>query len=320
MSVRLCMLARDEGAHMASVAEACCGLYDDWIILLDDRTTDDTELAAHTHLHGEGTVIQFRFEDFAQARNELFRHARPEAEWLLLVDPDSPPRGVLPGLQAHDWYECAWRMGTMEWRLPILVRADLPCWYEHPVHELLVVPNGEQAGFAAELHVTAQPKPVDEAREEWFASLLIPTAPSDARDAFYLARTYDQLGRAGEAIEAYLRCAQIPQWDEQVYICLLSAGILFQPIDLDLAERLLERAHDFRPSRLEATYHLANLANNRGDPERAAALCAEAVQLERSDDHLFVNRWAEKDGILIELGRAVNALQAAAAATTLEAP
>jgi tetratricopeptide (TPR) repeat protein len=319
MSVRLCMLARDEAEQMVGVASACEGLYDDWIVLMDDRTVDETETAAHELLAGSGSVVRFRFEDFAQARNALFAAARPGAEWLLLADPDSPPTGTLPGL-VHSWYECAWREGFQEWKLPILVRAELDCRYEHPAHELLVVPNGEPAGFADQLRVHVQPKELSPLREEWIATLLKPTAATDSRDAFYYARTLDRLGRQGEAIEAYLRCAQLPQWDEQIYICLLSAGRLMRGIDADLADALLVRAHEFRPARAEALHELANLANTRGDHARAAAYCAKALQLPRSDDRLFVNRWSEKDGILVEMGRAVNAMQSAAPPPTLEAP
>lgn len=318
MSVRLCMLARDEEDKMAAVAEACRGLYDDWIVLVDDRDAGLTELAAHEHLQGQGATIPFRFENFSQARNLLFEKARPGSEWLLLVDPDSPPTGALPGLQVHSWYECVWAIGQLEYRLPILVRADLECRYEGACHELLVAPNGEPVGYAAELRVTVTPKEVSLERHETYLEMLIPDASENARSAFYLARTYDTLGRKGEAIEAYLYAAQMVQPPEQAFLCVQSAGILLVPIDVELARVLLERAHDMRPHRGETLYHLAMLANQTGDVRRAAGYCAKAVQLPPCADTLFVNRWAEHDGVLLELGRALNVLRAADGAPTVE--
>lgn len=311
MSVRLAMLARDEEDAIPGVAEACRGLYDDWILLVDDRDSGLSELAAHTHLEGLGQSVPFRFEDFSQARNRLFEEARKglgDQDFLLLVDPDSPPTGVLPGL-LHDWYECTWRHGSSEWRLPILVRATLDCHYEGKAHEYLVVPEGNFAAYADQMAVLVLEKPFNVERAEAYLELLLPDAPTDARAAFYLARTYRDLGRIGEAVEAYLRCAAMPQWDEQVFCAILDAGVLLSRLDVDLGRVLLERAHSMRPLRGDALYWIAWLANRMSDPERAASACAEAIQLPPSSDRLFVNRWAEREGILLELGVAIAALR-----------
>lgn len=311
------MLARDEEEALAGVAEACRGLYDDWIILVDDRDSGLTCLAATQYLEGPGRLVPFTFENFSQARNLLFEEARPGTEWLLLVDPDSPPTGTLPGLQVHPWYECEWKMGQTTWRLPILVRADLECRYEGACHELLIIPGAEAGGFAEELRVDVAVKPFSPARAEFYLDLLLPEAQESARSAFYLARTYADLERNGEAIEAYLYCAQMLQPPEQAYLCVQYAGQLLAALDVDLARVLFERAHAMRPSRGETLYSLAWLANQTGDVRQAAAYCAEGVQLPPCPDTLFVNRWAEHDGILLELGRALNVLRAAEPPPTL---
>lgn len=320
MSVRLAMLARDEEDRLEAAACKLRGLYDDWILLVDDRDAGLSEIAARQHLEGPGRSVPFRFENFGQARNELFAAAREglgEEDFILLADPDSPPSGVLPGL-IHDWYHCRWRMGKVEWLLPILVRATLECRYEGAAHELLVVPNGEAWGVAEELFVDVDAKPFSVERAETYLELLLPSASTSPRDAFYLARTYAELGRAGESIEAYLRCAAMPQPAEQAYLAILNAGVLLRGLDVELGRVLLERARQMRPSRGETFYHLAWLANQLRDPERAAALCAEAIQLPPCPDGLFVNRWAEREGILLELGRAVDALRERDGLTTLE--
>jgi tetratricopeptide (TPR) repeat protein len=250
VSVRLAMLARDEEERMAGVAAACEGLYDDWVILLDDRDAGATEPAARAALAGEGVVVEHTFHNFAQARNLLFDVARDGLEpsdYLLLVDPDSPPTGVLPGL-IHDWYECAWRSGQLEWRLPILVRAGLAARYVGAAHEVLVIDGPHTAAaLAEELHVAVQPKPTSVERLETYLDLLLPDAASNPRSAYYLARTYRDLGRKGEALEAFLRCVQMPQWDEQVYCALLEAGSLASELDWEYAAVLVDRAHALRP-------------------------------------------------------------------------
>lgn len=316
------MLARDEADRMAGVAAACEGLYEDWVILLDDRSTDETEAAARSALAGDGLVVEHTFRDFAQARNLLFDVARDglaEEDFILLVDPDSPPTGTLPGL-IHDWYECAWRSGQLEWRLPILVRASLAARYVGAAHEVLVVDGPhENAALAEELSVLVAPKETSEARLETYLDLLLPDATTNPRSAYYLARTYRDLGRKGEALEAFLRCVQMPQWDEQVYCALLEAGSIASELDWEYAAILFERAHALRPLRADGLYWIAWTANRRGDPERAAAACAQALQLPPSSDRLFVNRWAEREGILLELALTITTLRDRDGLATMEA-
>lgn len=331
MSVRLAMLARDEADQMKLVAEACCGLYDDWIVLVDDRTTDETAVAANSNLAGAGVVEFFAFEDFSQARNLLLERAREamgglgREDFILLADPDSPPRGVLPGL-IHNWYSCRWRSGSIEWQRPVLVRATFDCLYVGAAHELLIPADSGIAGLdvggalaiADELVVDVIEKPFSEERANLYLELLAPTAPTDPRDAFYLARTYRDLGRSGEAIEAYLRCVAMPQWEEQVFVALNDAGVLLSELDVELGRILFERAHELLPRRGDGLYYLAWSANQARDPERAAAACAAAIQLPPYPDGLFVNRWAEREGILLELGRAIESLRDRDGLTTLE--
>lgn len=320
MSVRLAMLARDEADCMLEIRDAARGLYDDWIVLVDDRTTDATEDAAYSTLEGPGQTERFTFEDFSQARNLLLEKARvgldPRLDFILLCDPDSPPAGSLPGL-IHDWYAATWRMGQVEWRMPALLRAGLACHYEGAAHELLLITEEATSGVA-EIVVAVAPKPFSTERNELYLELLIPAAPTDARAAFYVARTYADLQRRGEAIEAFLHCAGMMQPAEQAYLAVLGAGQQLAPLDVELARVLWERARAMRPHRGETLYHLAWLANQVGDPRGAAAYCAEAVQLPPCPDGLFVNRWAEREGVLLELGRALERLRADDAPTLTE--
>lgn len=307
MTVRLCMLARDEAAQIADVAAAVGDLVDDYCVLVDHRSADDTEGAIERELGDAGVIRQFRFRDFAQARNELFDAARRElgaGDYLLLVDPDSPPRGRLPAeLTRSASWSCTWRSGSFDYHLPILVGADVDCHYEGACHELLI---GVSPTWTPELMVTVEPRPGKPDRGAEYVELLARDAATNPRSAFYLARTLRDQGRAGEAIEWYLKRAQMGHgWVEETFICLLDAGVLLLPLDVELAQTLLERARAFRPGRLEPVYHLAWLANWRGDHELAAELAGDGLTLPPSSDALFVNRWAERQGLADEFNRAM---------------
>lgn len=324
MTVRLCMLARDEAHRIAGVGEACGDLVDDYVVLLDHRTEDDTARAVERELGEGGRIIPFRFRDFARARNDLFHHARKglgAGDYLLLADPDSPPRGELPAELTADVYDCEWRSGSFTNRLPILVRADLPLRYEGACHELLV---GDFAGYtpAPELWVDVAEKPDNPERHAAYLDLLAGDRDSP-RSAFYYARTLEDLHRDPEAVAAYLQRAQMLGWEEETWFCLYRAGVLMRPYDLDTARRLLERARAYRPSRLEAVAELARIANEERRHADAIELSLAGLGLPRSTDRLLVNRHAERDALQAALALGLGELAAAASAATLnteEAP
>lgn len=320
MIVRLCMLARDEAHRIADVAEACGDLVDDYVVLLDHRTEDDTDEAIVRELGENGRVIPFRFRDFAQARNQLFEHARQglgAGDYLLLADPDSPPRGELPRELSADVYDCEWANGQTTHRLPILVRADLPLRYEGACHELL---TGWDTGYAPldSLWVDVKPRePGSASRTEAYLELLERDAATSPRAAFYLARTLEEAGRHPEAIAAYLLRSQMIGWAEETFLCLYRAGVLMRPYDLAIARGLLERAYRYRPTRLEPVAELARLANDERRHADAVELALDGLRMPRSDDRLFVNRYLERDALQAELMRAVAGLTDAVSTVTL---
>lgn len=319
------MLARDEAHRMADVAEACGDLVDDYCVLVDHRTEDDTHGAIARELGDAGRVIPFEFVDFAQARNALFAAARAglgAGDYLLLADPDSPPRGRLPADLSADVYDCEWRNGEQTYRLPILVRADLDVRYEGACHELLV---GWDTGYTLleDAWVDVLPREGGEDRTARYVELLSADADTNARSAFYLARALEDGDRAPEAICAYLKRAQMLGWDEETFYCLYRAGVLMRPYDRATERALLERARVYRPGRLEPVAELARLANDEHRSADALELCLAGLRSPRSSDRLFVNRNLERGGLQAELMRAVAGLTAAVSTVTLsteEAP
>lgn len=311
------MLARDEADRIAGVAAAVGDVVDDYCVLIDHRSADDTEGAIERELGDEGRIVPFRFRDFAHARNALLDAARQglgDGDYLMLVDPDSPPAGALPAELTADVYECEWRMGATTWAGPILLRAGAAARYEGACHELLHYVGS--TGVASQLRVDVAAKPDNPERWELYRELLSRDADTNPRSAFYLARTFEQLGRPLEAVGQYLQRAALIGWDEETYLCLLTAGTLMQPYDLETMRNLLERARKYRPSRLEAVYHLARLANMERRHGDAAELAIAGLRMPRSTDRLMVDRFAERDGLGAQLATALAEL-ATAAQTTL---
>lgn len=294
------LTCRDEGARLPALAEALAPLgLGRVVMLVDDRTTDDTMAVAEA-LWGEQLVAErFTFEDFAQARNLTLNRARwftqPE-DYLLLLDPDSLPQGELPADDelSADAYTCEWRWNGEVWPRVILLRSGAIAEWQGAVHETLSV-QGLQAHLPAawvDAVVTAGPE-----RLAWMADVLARDAATNPRSAFYLAQTYADLGRRDEALCWYLRRAAMGHgWAEETWLATLMAGRLAEPLDWEWGEKLWRRCIEMRP-RAEAPYELARAAFARGDHSEALSWASLGLRMGRSPDALRVNRWIESQGL-----------------------
>jgi len=102
MTLSLCTIARDEAEFLPGLFDSICGLVDDLVIGIDDRTTDATEDLAHA---AGARTFRFTWSDsFAEARNQTLERAR--GDWILVLDPDErllpAGRDAILELLAHD--------------------------------------------------------------------------------------------------------------------------------------------------------------------------------------------------------------------------
>lgn len=311
--IRLAMICRDEAERLPAMAERLEPLaLDSVCLLVDDRTTDATHSVAAAlwgQLPGGVRSADFTFEDFSQARNELLMDASEDlapSDYLLLLDPDSLPDGDLPEELTAPAYSCPWRWHGEEWRRTILLRGDTPALYEGLVHECLIVqgPEVHLASCWVDAVVTGGVE-----RLEGFVPLLERDAATSPRSAFYLAQTYQDLGRRDEALCWYLRRAAMAQgWWEETFLATYLAGNLVETLDWEWAEKLWRRAAAMAPRRVEPWYQLARAANARGDHSEALAHATVGLRIGTSTDTLRVNRWIETEGLPAEYRAAAAAV------------
>lgn len=307
------MLAKNEAAHLPKLAQATAGQIDSWLILLDESTTDDTaEVAAQVFGHLPGRIVTAPWVDFCTARNHLYELARDAyGDYILLLDPDSPLKGTIPRELTELVYSIALEQGGTDWRVPLIFRSDVDVEWIGRVHEYasFTAPITPLEGVTIEPAWVAKPE-----RYERDAELLAEDASTNPRSAFYLAQTYETLGRSDEAIAQYLRRAQMGDGSsiEETFVALLRAGALLLPLDVELARVLLERAHGFRPNRPEPLYYLAWLSNWEGKHPEAGRWAKLGLDQGPCTDALFVNRWQENEGLQLEYDKAVDSLIAAA--------
>lgn len=247
------------------------------------------------------TVHHVPFVNFGQARSEAFRLACGTADWLLALDADmdveiDPDFEPDPSVDAY-----MIRMGSadFEYRLPLLIRGDLPWQSRGAVHEYTCLPDQSYVGVPTDqVRVRYADDRSSVAKSEWQLGLLVAELaerPDDPRTVFYAAQTLMDLGRADEARTLYERRSQMAGFDEETFYAKYRLALL-----VPWPERIaaLIEAWEYRPSRLEPVYEIVRELNLRG--QHRTALQLARVEVCQPPDRLFIHAAVYRWGLAFE--------------------
>jgi hypothetical protein len=289
---------------------------DSFLILDEERSNDGTEEVAYREFAKwdiPGKVLKGNFDGLSEKRNYLLglpetREGLADTDYLFIPQSDEPPKGPLDKdsltAQVYMMTVCDGEAGEnfipMEWEMPALIRVDVPHHWEGLVHELLmfdepviahrlVSPIMRRYGSLAST----------EQREAQARTLEEELAKEDApRTAFYLAQTYQCLGRDDDAIAMYLhRATLFGGYDQEQYVAMYRVGNLYEAKNPIKAARAYLDAWSLRPNRKEPLFHLAHICNVWGNHESALMFANQALAMTDTTDTMFVERWIERWGI-----------------------
>jgi len=233
----------------------------------------------HQVLEDAGAEVQRReWANFDGSWNELFALARYRADRFLYLSANDVLSTQAPPPEFTDvpCYMIRYRRGPYEYRLPNLLRGDIAWSISAPVHGTLEPSFFEERQPLDNLVVDELDD--DGRRDEKIARYLplceklVADEPGNARAVFYLARTYFDLGRWDDAIEAYDRRIRMGGWDEEVWHAHYMKGVA-----------------QVRSARFEEGRNTLLAAYLRR-PTRAEPLHAICKSLLPPDDLLFIER------------------------------
>lgn len=298
--MRLAAVVRDEEKGIERMIRSALPLVDSWCIVdtgSEDRTMELIRKATEG-IPGELHEREWRNE--AHNRTELLQIAQRGADYLLQLDGDDEVmvHGEMPEL-LMDAYTIRYE-GNMEWRLPRIIRADLPWRYEGVCHAYLECDRrtSEAPTDAISLLHHYDDKGERTAKRWRNVKLLeeqVKEHPDDTRSWFYLGQEYKDVDEHQKAYTAYMKRARMGGWAEESFYALYQAGILSQ------SEQLLLQAWNDRPSRAEPLYWLARFARERGDHATARLYATAGLGVPYPKDSLFVHKWIYEVGFQQEL-------------------
>lgn len=287
----LVMIVKDEAANL----ERCLAAADPYIssaTIIDTGSTDDT-MDAFYRLDCPVRLEERPWVNFGHNRSEALALARDTADWLLLLDADMAVT-IDPGFEPDPAIEAyLLEMGShtdFSYRLPLLVRGDLPWVSVGAVHEYTALPDRQYVSEWTDkvrVDMGAENRGSPE-KYRWHAEMLeaeLERNPDDPRTVYYLGQTYATLGDP-RARELFHRRATMVGFAEEAYYAAYRAALLAPDWPTQAMELLA--AWEMRPGRLEALHALVRGLNERSLHQAAYTLASVIPPL--CGDILFVHR------------------------------
>lgn len=309
-SICLCMIVKDESTVIERCLDSVRNLISYWVIC-DTGSSDGTQnLIRRTLADVPGELHERPWVDFGHNRSEALALAAGKADYLLLLDADwtiAAETAAFDDLSADAYlvrHEHP-RGDDFELYNRNLVRGDLEWRYVGVAHEYLEGDGKSEARLAGASIVNWADGGVGRAKRwEQDRELLereLKRDDSNARNIFYLAQTYRDLGQLEKAADLYEQRAALGGWAEEVYYSLYQVGCIEAELgDWPRGMAALIRAFEFRPVRLEALYELATRLRQRGEYETAHLFAARGIGRPQPDDILFVSPWVYRWGLIFE--------------------
>lgn len=280
--------------------------------IVDTGSTDGTPEAilAIMDTHGVPGEVHFRpWVDFGHNRQQALDlvYADASTAWALFIDADEELGYRDPAfyrdLQAGTSYDLEKRYGNLAYRVPHLINIANARWSWHgPVHEYLAVEGNPPRRFLAGVWIQVHPGEGSRSRglsprQKFLRDAeLLETAlqrdPQNARNRFYLAQSYRDAGMPEKAYLNYHLRSLMPGWVEESYLAQLEKARLMIALKMPHGEILAAflQAHEMRPGRAEALWHLASYCRLRQNHAQAYLFARAGAAIPLPEDRLFVRQ------------------------------
>src|SRR3546814_722380 len=274
------MIVRNEAHVIERCLASVLPVIDYWIIC-DTGSTDGTPEVITSALAAiPGEIHHQQWENFGVNRTQAIKIAQAKADYVLLIDADmvlNIHRDFKAALQS-DCYLIQYS-GSLDYWQTMLVNSACDWAYIGPTHEYIQssTSNAPEKLTAITLTHFAD----GGGRTEKFIRdiVLLESAlsdePNNTRYLFYLAQSYAHSGDLEQAVNFYRKRIAAGGWDEERWYAMYQLAVMLENTGtaVHAVTEAYLRAYEYRPSRAEPLYRLANRWEERRVGKECVSTC-----------------------------------------------
>lgn len=315
MTLCLTMIVKNESKNLRRCFDSVRKYLDYWVIC-DTGSTDGTQDLIRKYFEEAkipGELHQHEWKNFGHNRSLAISLSRKKADLLLLLDADMEVHVADPmfkeTLSKTDATGFLIKYtGKLNYRQNLLV-SGRPEWrYVGVTHEYIT--SDDARSIQTDLisithHADGGCRSDKFERDIVLLTKGLEAEPKNVRYCFYLARSYEDLGRYAEALKYYKLRIKGGGWLEEVYYSLYKVGVCMEKMNAsfeDISTAYIN-AYKFRPCRLEAICSLVTLCRNTRRFEEGFRFGIRAYGTTYPSDILFVEddvyTWRFEDELAI---------------------
>lgn len=310
-TVCLNMIVKNESQVIERCLATVKPLINYWVIV-DTGSTDGTQKIIQDFMKEvPGDLYERPWLNFEHNRNEALELAKGKGEYILFIDADEvlkyDPSFKWPPLN-RDYYFIDTLFGGTRYNRMSIVKSDLNWKWIGVLHEYLHAPDSKIGGKIEGIYNVPTPdgaRSKDPEKYKKDAAVLeeaLKKEPNNERYAYYLGQSYMDAGENAKAVKAYEKRIEMGGWPEEVYVAMVNLGHVQWRLDYPeaLVLETYRKAYEYRPSRIEAPYYIANYLRVHNKEGEAYPILKLAIDMPVSNDALFVQNWIYDYGLLFE--------------------
>jgi len=298
-TICLCMILKNESTVIKRALESVIPIIDTWTIC-DTGSTDGTQDIVREVLKDiPGTLHEVPWVNFGVNRTQVITLAKATADYLLILDADrvlvvtAPFKDTL----TEDCYELRYQ-GVLDYTYTCLLSTRHDWFYVGVTHEYIHSHTAKQPPAPLPAITIIDFCDGGSRADKFTRDVELLTAsvtddPQNARDVFYLAQTYKDLGRHAEALTWYERRVMLGGWPEEVFYAMYQVGRMQQAMGIKWEQVLMSylRAYGYRPTRMEPLLEIVRHYREAGQFEFGftfAAIWGHGIPY--PTDRLFIDK------------------------------
>lgn len=309
--VCLNMIVKDESAVIERCLASAKPMIDYWVIV-DTGSTDGTQEIIRKFMKSvPGELHERPWKNFEHNRTEALNLAKGKGDYLLFIDADEvfeyEPNFQLPKLDKDFYYMTTHYSGTHYARIQF-VNNHIPWEWKGVLHEAVVSPVSKTSELIEGVYnkvYTDGARSKDPQKYQKDAKTLedaLEKDPGNTRYTFYLAQSYKDAGNPKKALETYEKRIAMGGWEEEVFIAKYNAAQMEMQLNYP-EEKVIKsfyEAYRYRPSRVEPLIHLVSIYRKNNQFAEGYLISKAALSTPLSKDALFVEKWIDDYGMLLE--------------------